>query len=142
MASTSAKGPTGLSKLLNITSASQIVGALLGFVSVVMRDRNLRKRTSANVRQLVVRFVARAIYRVYFHPLRHFPGPKLNAATRIPFHIAIWKGTRDKLFQDLHRKYGHIVRVNHDELSVTDPNAWKDVSVTFHNAHNYRLIKS
>ncbi|CAN9137705.1 unnamed protein product [Alternaria alternata] len=107
MASTSAKGPTGLSKLLNITSASQIVGALLGF--------------------LVIRFVARAIYRIYFHPLRHFPGPKLNAATRIPFHIAIWKGTRDKLFQDLHRKYGHVVRVNHDELSVTDPNAWKDI---------------
>ncbi|KAI4700785.1 hypothetical protein J4E81_003749 [Alternaria sp. BMP 2799] len=76
---------------------------------------------------LVLRFIARAIYRIYFHPLRHFPGPKLYAATRIPYNIAIWNGTRDKLFQDLHQKYGHVVRVNHDELSFTDPNSWKDI---------------
>ncbi|KAL1799918.1 hypothetical protein ACET3X_000260 [Alternaria dauci] len=106
MASTSAHGPTGLTKFFHITSASQILIALLGF--------------------LVVRFVARAIYRIYFHPLRHFPGPKLNAATRIPYHFATWSGSRDKLLQDLHRKYGHVVRINHDELSFTDPNSWKD----------------
>jgi len=27
----------------------------------------------------------------------------------------------------MHAKYGHMVRVNPDELSCTDPNAWKDV---------------
>jgi cytochrome P450 len=72
--------------------------------------------------------VVRAIYRVYFHPLSRFPGPKLYAATRIPWHIAVWKGSRDKVFRDLHQKYGHIVRVNHDELSFTDPNSWKDIN--------------
>lgn len=76
---------------------------------------------------LIVRFVARAIYRIYFHPLSKFPGPKLHAATRIPYHLATFKGSRDKLFQDLHRKYGPVVRVNHDELSFIEPNAWKDI---------------
>ena len=71
--------------------------------------------------------MVRAIYRVYFHPLSRFPGPKLYAATPIPWHIAVWKGSCDKVFRDLHQKYGHIVRVNHDELSFTDPNSWKDI---------------
>ncbi|KNG49528.1 cytochrome p450 protein [Stemphylium lycopersici] len=76
---------------------------------------------------LIVRFITRAIYRIYFHPLSKFPGPKLHAATRIPCHLATLKGSRDELLQDLHRKYGPVVRVNHDELSFVEPNAWKDV---------------
>jgi hypothetical protein len=37
------------------------------------------------------------------------------------------KGTKHLELAKLHRKYGHVVRVNHDELSWTDPNSWKDV---------------
>ncbi|KAI4945617.1 hypothetical protein J4E91_007960 [Alternaria rosae] len=107
MSPTSANGSSGLAKVFNNASIPHIFGTLIGF--------------------LVLRFIARAIYRIYFHPLRHFPGPKLYAATRIPYHIAAWQGTRDKVFQDLHRKYGHVVRINHDELSFTDPNSWKDI---------------
>lgn len=28
----------------------------------------------------------------------------------------------------MHKKYGHVVRVNPDELSFTHPDSWKDVS--------------
>lgn len=28
---------------------------------------------------------------------------------------------------ELHRKYGPVIRVNHDELSFTDPDAWRDI---------------
>jgi cytochrome P450 len=87
----------------------------------------ITSRRDTNSPQLIVRFVIRAVYRVYFHPLSKFPGPKLNAATRIPWHLAVWKGSRDKVFRDLHQRYGHIVRVNHDELSFTNPNSWKDI---------------
>lgn len=89
-----------------MTSIPRIVGALIALV--------------------VGRFIARAIYRVYFHPLSKFPGPKLHAATRIPSIIAILKGTRHEMYENLHQKYGPIVRVNHDELSFTHPDAWKD----------------
>ncbi|KAL5115725.1 hypothetical protein ACEQ8H_006333 [Pleosporales sp. CAS-2024a] len=76
---------------------------------------------------LFVRFIIRGIRRVYFHPLSQFPGPKLRAFTRIPSHIEVWTGTKHHALAALHRKYGHVVRVNHDELSWTDPNAWKDI---------------
>jgi hypothetical protein len=33
---------------------------------------------------------------------------------------------------ELHQKYGHVVRVNHDELSFTDPDSWKDVCTPSH----------
>lgn len=68
------------------------------------------------------------MYRIYFHPLSKYPGPKLLAASRIPTHIAVANGSRDKLYQYLHRKYGPIVRVAYNELSFIDPSAWKDVS--------------
>ncbi|RMZ71677.1 cytochrome p450 [Pyrenophora seminiperda CCB06] len=76
---------------------------------------------------LFLRFVVRAIYRVYFHPLSKFPGPKLYAATRIPHIIDQSTGRRLDALRDLHRKYGPIVRIQHDELSFTEPNAWKDI---------------
>lgn len=83
--------------------------------------------THANTPQILVRVVANAIYRLYFHPLRNFPGPKYRAASRIPWHIATVTGSRDRILREMHAKYGHMVRVNPDELSCTDPNAWKDV---------------
>ncbi|CAO2647926.1 Nn.00g088480.m01.CDS01 [Neocucurbitaria sp. VM-36] len=76
---------------------------------------------------LFARFIARGIYRVYFHPLSKFPGPKIRAFTRIPHHVTTWRGGGDRTLRELHSKYGHVVRVNYDELSFTDPNAWKDI---------------
>ncbi|KAJ4982512.1 averantin oxidoreductase [Stagonosporopsis vannaccii] len=69
----------------------------------------------------------KGIYRIYFHPLRNFPGPKLRVASRIPWHYATLTGSRNKLLSALHAQYGHIVRVNPDELSFTDPDSWKDI---------------
>lgn len=79
--------------------------------------------------QFIGRFFIRAVQRVYFHPLSKFPGPKLHAATRIPSIIERWKGVQHLRLAELHCKYGPVVRVNHDELSFTDPNAWKDVGI-------------
>lgn len=42
--------------------------------------------------------------------------------------ISILNGSREKVYADLHRKYGPIVRLSHDELIFIDPDAWKDVS--------------
>ncbi|KAH8732355.1 cytochrome P450 [Phaeosphaeriaceae sp. PMI808] len=99
---------SGFTRLISTVSLSQV----LGLVTVL----------------LVVRFVANAIQRIYFHPLSKFPGPKLRAATRIPSHIEIWNGTKHRNLAKLHRKYGHVVRINFDELSWTDPNSWKDIN--------------
>lgn len=71
------------------------------------------------------------VYRLYFHPLRHFPGPKLAAAT---YWYEIWQdwfagpyhGRNSWNIEKLHEQYGPIIRRAPDELDVTDPE-WFDV---------------
>jgi hypothetical protein len=67
------------------------------------------------------------IYNVYFHPLRNFPGPVSWAATRIPWAINIFSGTLYLSQDELHKRYGNIVRIAPDELSFINPQAWKDI---------------
>lgn len=76
---------------------------------------------------LSARFILRGIYRVYFHPLSKYPGPKLHAFTRIPQMIGLWKGEPHKRIEAIHAKYGRVVRTAPDEISYIDPEAWKFV---------------
>jgi cytochrome P450 len=74
-----------------------------------------------------VRWVTRGIYRVYFHPLSRFPGPKFSAFTRLPHIIAIAKGELPRHVARLHEEYGEVVRISPDELSFTNAKAWRDI---------------
>lgn len=114
-----------------MASTSSVLGGLIALVSIASTVASVEKHFQSTTlirQQVILRAVLRAIYRIYFHPLSKFPGPKSYAATRIPFFIAVLNGSRDRVYQDLHRKYGPIVRVYPDELSIIKPNAWKDVS--------------
>lgn len=48
------------------------------------------------------------IYRLYFHPIAHFPGPKLAGLTRWYefYYEVIRQGNFTFHIQDLHKKYG------------------------------------
>ncbi|TVY14734.1 hypothetical protein LARI1_G006360 [Lachnellula arida] len=52
------------------------------------------------------------LYRVYFHPLRHYPGPKLSRITKIEWFFR----KRDGQFYLLHKK----VKFNPKALAVPD----------------------
>ncbi|KZL77279.1 cytochrome p450 [Colletotrichum incanum] len=75
--------------------------------------------------------LAIAIYRLYFHPLARFPGPKIAAVTHL-YEIA-WdyfgKGAYLYEIERLHRKYGPIIRVNPEEISIHDPTYYNTVYV-------------
>ncbi|KAH7174694.1 cytochrome P450 [Fusarium flagelliforme] len=67
------------------------------------------------------------IYRIYFHPLSKYPGPKLAACSHFWF-IRTWSsGFYPLRMEELHRKYGDIVRISTNELSFRSPTAFKDI---------------
>ena len=68
-----------------------------------------------------------AIYNVYVHPLRTFPGPKAWIAFPILYHIAAMRGVLDMNVRALHEKYGDVVRFAPGHLSFITAQAWKDI---------------
>ncbi|KAJ5654239.1 cytochrome P450 [Penicillium lividum] len=69
------------------------------------------------------------VSRLYLHPLSKFGGPKLAALTRWYefYHDVIRGGTYVKVFPELHRKYGPIVRISPNHVHVNDPEFYKEV---------------
>ncbi|KAI0164163.1 putative flavonoid 3-hydroxylase [Xylariaceae sp. FL1272] len=72
--------------------------------------------------------VALVVYRLSFHPLRNFPGPKIAAITgwyecyhdlKQPRGMFMYK------IQELHKTYGPIVRISPDEVHIHD-STWID----------------
>lgn len=55
-------------------------------------------------------FLSISIYRLFFHRLRHFPGPKLAALTKL-WHVWKCRDSRGHLVVDeWHKTYGTFVR--------------------------------
>ncbi|MCJ1402115.1 hypothetical protein MMC11_005334 [Xylographa trunciseda] len=81
--------------------------------------------------------IAQATYDLFFHPLSHFPGPKLWIISRIPYIRSLQRGDFHRVIQDLHKQYGPIVRLNGNELSFIDAQAWQDIYGQYQNRPNF-----
>ncbi|CAG8984173.1 hypothetical protein HYALB_00008175 [Hymenoscyphus albidus] len=69
----------------------------------------------------------RAIYRIYFHPLAKYPGPRTANFSEF-WHAKHWLGGRwAHDIQDAHRKYGKFVRIAPNELSVLSAVGAKEI---------------
>ncbi|KAF2758906.1 cytochrome P450 [Pseudovirgaria hyperparasitica] len=68
-----------------------------------------------------------AAYNVYFSPLRLFPGPKIAAASYLPFYYRKFFGTLNPWYLELHSQYGEVVRFTPNDLSFTNEHAYKDI---------------
>ncbi|EHK41175.1 uncharacterized protein TrAtP1_004602 [Trichoderma atroviride] len=75
----------------------------------------------------IVYLISIPIYNVWFHPLRKYPGPRLWAATRIPYTRMIFSGMSHRKIFELQQRYGDIVRVAPDELAYCRSDAWNDI---------------
>ncbi|KAH7135134.1 cytochrome P450 [Dendryphion nanum] len=68
---------------------------------------------------IIFYLVTKYTYRLFFHPLAHFPGPKLAAATTL--HGVYWDIFQSGLVKELpklHEKYGPVIRMKPNELHV------------------------
>ncbi|KAK7684538.1 hypothetical protein QCA50_012485 [Cerrena zonata] len=77
---------------------------------------------------LLVMGLSTVAYRLSpFHPLARFPGPTLNKITQFQ---AMWTNATSRQHLDrheMHKKYGHIVRVGPNALSIVDVDAVNSV---------------
>lgn len=78
--------------------------------------------------QILVYNISILIFNVFFHPLRRFPGPKLYAASSLPYTYHVIKGDLAcPVIESLHERYGDVVRIAPDRLSFIKSEAWKDI---------------
>ncbi|KAJ5159394.1 uncharacterized protein N7482_006398 [Penicillium canariense] len=71
----------------------------------------------------------RTLYRLYWHPLRRFPGPKLAATSRMYefYHNVVHNGRYLWKIEELHKQYGSILRVGPNELHISDPTYFSEI---------------
>ncbi|KAI1378435.1 cytochrome P450 [Hypoxylon crocopeplum] len=69
----------------------------------------------------------RALYNLYFHPLRHIPGPPLWIAFPVVRLLGMVRGTTEFQVREAHAKYGEVVRTSPNQISFINPQAWKDI---------------
>ncbi|KAM0541843.1 hypothetical protein ACHAO7_010255 [Fusarium culmorum] len=79
----------------------------------------------AAVAMLVVYTLFWAIYNLFFHPLSKFPGPRLWAVSTIPYIRNFKAGECHFTILEMHKKYGPIVRVGPNDLSLNHPDGMK-----------------
>ncbi|KAE8383477.1 cytochrome P450 [Aspergillus bertholletiae] len=67
--------------------------------------------------------VGRVIYQLYFSPIAHVPGPKIAAVTHLYgfYYDAIRGGQYVWKVAQMHQRYGPVVRINPDEIHISDP---------------------
>ncbi|PYH47859.1 cytochrome P450 [Aspergillus saccharolyticus JOP 1030-1] len=76
---------------------------------------------------LAAQACALAIYRLFFHPLSRYPGPRLATVTDWYVVYYAWRGDLHKQIQQWHGKYGEIVRYGPATLSFNSATAMADI---------------
>ncbi|TGO63717.1 hypothetical protein BCON_0011g00600 [Botryotinia convoluta] len=70
-------------------------------------------------------YVLSTVFLAIIDPLRHIPGPFLARFTRLWYCWEIYKGHFERTNQQLHTRYGPIVRISPHEYSIDDVDAAK-----------------
>lgn len=68
-----------------------------------------------------------AIWYIFFHPLRHIPGPKPWIVFPILWHVSSIRGRLHLDMRAFHEKYGEAVRYGLSHVSFITAAAWKDI---------------
>ncbi|KAH0588957.1 hypothetical protein H2248_004739 [Termitomyces sp. 'cryptogamus'] len=80
----------------------------------------------------IIYFIALAVYRLFYHPLSKFPGPRLAAITDLysAYYDLVLDGVLLDHLEHLHRTYGPVVRISPEQLHFNDPDAFNHIYST------------
>ncbi|KAK9855884.1 hypothetical protein MYU51_001537 [Penicillium brevicompactum] len=65
--------------------------------------------------------------RVFFNPLRHLPGPWYTSLTGFVLRVHALKGYRSQWVDELHDKYGPVVRIAPDAVDISDYDGFREI---------------
>ncbi|KAJ5155403.1 hypothetical protein N7492_008206 [Penicillium capsulatum] len=71
--------------------------------------------------------LTQVVYRLFFHPLCKYPGPRLGAITHWYATYFVAKGRFHTKTRELHLRYGPVVRYGPNSLSFDSPRAQQDI---------------
>lgn len=84
------------------------------------------------------------LYRLsVWHPLSHIPGPWWTAVSSIWLQYQTFRGRQAKATQELHKKYGPVVRVAPNEVEIADGAAIWPIYIKnggFDKSHHYAML--
>ncbi|KAK9425476.1 putative Isotrichodermin C-15 hydroxylase [Seiridium unicorne] len=110
-----------------------IIGSVNGPLSI-----SLSTAVAALLGTAIAYRIILTVYRLYLGPLSKFPGPRLYAISHLPYllHERV-QGTLAKDVQQMHERYGPIVRISPDRLSIDGSIGWPDVFAPRGNAPEF-----
>ena len=110
-----------LNTLLKMSTLSQTKAALH------LPDHLLDPRLFKLVAALVVLYGIVSLIKTALHPLRHIPGPPLACISGAPLFYQSLIGERAHWIVRAHKKYGPVIRISPDKISVSDSSGVKAI---------------
>ena len=97
----------------------------------VMAASALQENAPAMLLLALVVFLMPILYRLYFHPLSHVPGPLIGRVTSLYIYAICYMGIEGRVLRQHHQKYNtKVLRVAPNSVSVSDSTAVRDIYVT------------
>ncbi|KAJ9622840.1 hypothetical protein H2204_011449 [Knufia peltigerae] len=78
-------------------------------------------------RRVLFAVVVKTLYNAFVHPLAKIPGPRLYAASSLPYLAGLLSGRWPYILRDLHDKYGPVVRFTPNDVSFITPTGWQTI---------------
>ncbi|KAL4933240.1 cytochrome P450, partial [Aspergillus undulatus] len=75
----------------------------------------------------IVLWIVKEIYKATTSSLASIPGPLYTNYTRLPLKLSIITGQRIYFVDALHRRYGRVVRISPDEVSISSLPEFKEI---------------
>ncbi|EHA18744.1 hypothetical protein ASPNIDRAFT_176389, partial [Aspergillus niger ATCC 1015] len=77
--------------------------------------------------KVIIVTIFRYFYRLFLHPLRSYPGPRLAAISHLPYISWCVRGILHSKIRTLHEQYGEVVRIRPNSLTYCAPQAWEEI---------------